>query len=126
MRYGTGYSIYSRLRSAACSAVFWALTALWVVSFLVETLTASNEQEKSSPEAPSPTGRHLSDPRIRAEAARQLRDLHGYTGVTFPGVAVKVRSDGSKALANARVRLLSVENICKNLQYTHVKKRRSR
>ena len=71
-----------------------------VVSFLVKTLTA----KKSTPQgSSSPTGRHLSDPRIRAEAARRLRDLHGYIGNTIAGVAVKVRSDGSKALANARV-----------------------
>ena len=69
-----------------------------MVSFLVPTLTA----KKSSPEAP--TGRHTGVPRIRAEAARRLRDLHGYTGNTIACVAVKVRSDGSKALANARVR----------------------
>ena len=66
--------------------------------YLVETLTA----KKSSPEAP--TGRHLSDPRIRAEAARQLRDLHICTGNTIACAAMKVRSDGSKALENARVR----------------------
>ena len=56
------------------------------------------------PTGTGPPGRHLSDPRIRAEAARRLRDLHGYTGNTIAGVPTHVRSDGSNALANARVR----------------------
>ena len=34
------------------------------------------------------TGRYTGEPRIRAEAARRLRDLHGYIGNTIAGVPI--------------------------------------